>query len=750
MKQLVFGILLLFGFKSHAQSFFDISVVHKVEINFFDENWDHLLDSLASLGIGTGSGSESILAEVIINETAFDSCGVRYKGNSSMDTTSNKNPFNIDLNYTIGSQEYQGKKKIKLANCFSDPSMIREALSYEISNYYMNAPRASFVELYINGEYRGIYTNTESIDDEFLNEHYGDDNNPFFKCDPVTFDLGGDNSNLAYLPDSMDYEVQYDMKSDYGLSDLQELCYQLEFAPETIEDYLDVDRALWFLAVSSALVHNDGYTAFGHNYYVYKMENGQWSIVIWDVNMSFGGLLWNGTNLLPLGAAALQEQDPYLHEDNPDLRPLIGRLLANPRYRKMYTAHLKTITEENLSNGNYLERAEFMHDLISESVETEPYPHYSFEDFNTNLYENVGVWFDLRPGIEALIEPRVDYLEGLPEFEVTQPTIGGLFVSDVTPDPYTSVNFTATVSDANFVQMAYRYNQYDRFMTAPMFDDGLHGDGAAGDGVYGVDITILSTDLQYYFYAENPVAGKFSPVRAAHEYYTLTPQKGLVINEISANNASIAMDEAGQYEDWIELYNNSTENINLLGYYLSDELGDMTKWAFPEVSIAPNAYLIVWADNDAMVGTELHANFQLSNSGEVLTLSNPSEQIVDQIDFPEQFEDLTYGRFENGTGMFTYLYPTFNAENTEPVGVEEVAKDELTWKIYPNPASEVIQINYSNPQSTILRIFDVNGKLVLENKVESQTNFSISVGHLTNGIYFVTDTEGLFFKLMVN
>ena len=231
MKQLVFGILLLFGFKSHAQSFFDISVVHKVEINFFDENWDHLLDSLASLGIGTGSGSESILAEVIINETVFDSCGVRYKGNSSMDTTSNKNPFNIDLNYTIGSQEYQGKKKIKLANCFSDPSMIREALSYEISNYYMNAPRASFVELYINGEYRGIYTNTESVDDEFLNEHYGDDNNPFFKCDPVTFDLGGDNSNLAYLPDSMDYEVQYDMKSDYGLSDLQELCYQLEFEP---------------------------------------------------------------------------------------------------------------------------------------------------------------------------------------------------------------------------------------------------------------------------------------------------------------------------------------------------------------------------------------------------------------------------------------------------------------------------------------------------------------------------------------
>lgn len=106
----LFTLLGSFGF---SQGFFDISTIQRIEINFFDEDWDHQLDSLASLGIGTGSGTERILAEVYINGTFFDSCGVRYKGNSSMDTTSNKNPFNIDLNYTISGQEYQGKDKIK-------------------------------------------------------------------------------------------------------------------------------------------------------------------------------------------------------------------------------------------------------------------------------------------------------------------------------------------------------------------------------------------------------------------------------------------------------------------------------------------------------------------------------------------------------------------------------------------------------------------------------------------------------------
>ena len=335
--------LLFFSNNLCAQDLFEIGTIRAVEINFYISNWDHILDSLGSLGGGTGTGSERILADVTIDGVSFDSCGVRYKGNSSMDTSSNKNPFNIDLNWVIVGQNYLGKNKIKLANCYTDPSMVREALMYEISNKYMDGPHASFVKLYLNGDYRGIYTNTESVDNEFLDTYYGSSTNPFFKCDPLNFDLTAGNSNLAYYVDTIAYDTLYFMKSLHGTEELQTLCYNLQNNITSIEQYLDVDRAMWFLALSSAFVHNDGYSAFQHNYYVYKMDNGRWSIVIWDLNMSFGGLLWNGTNIFPMGITALQEQDPFLHEGDFVLRPLISELLNIPKYRKMYVAHYRTI-----------------------------------------------------------------------------------------------------------------------------------------------------------------------------------------------------------------------------------------------------------------------------------------------------------------------------------------------------------------------------------------------------------------------
>ena len=108
---LTFSLLM----NSNAQNLFDINTIRNIDIQFYDSNWDYILDSLALDNTGTGSGTSRILANVIIDGIQFDSCGVRYKGNSSMDTASLKNPFNIDLNYVIAGQSYLGKDKIKLA-----------------------------------------------------------------------------------------------------------------------------------------------------------------------------------------------------------------------------------------------------------------------------------------------------------------------------------------------------------------------------------------------------------------------------------------------------------------------------------------------------------------------------------------------------------------------------------------------------------------------------------------------------------
>ncbi|MCK4391379.1 CotH kinase family protein, partial [Candidatus Bipolaricaulota bacterium] len=71
--------------------------------------------------------------------------------------------------------------------------------------------------------------------------------------------------------------------------------------------------------------------------------------------------------------------------------------------------------------------------------------------------------------------------------------------------------------------------------------------------------------------------------------------QSVVINEFLASNGTILADEDGDYEDWIELYNPTTEPINLDGYTLTDKPDIPNKWTFPAVTIQPNGFLLIWA-----------------------------------------------------------------------------------------------------------------------------------------------------------
>ena len=108
----------------------------------------------------------------------------------------------------------------------------------------------------------------------------------------------------------------------------------------------------------------------------------------------------------------------------------------------------------------------------------------------------------------------------------------------------------------------------------------------------------------------------------------------LVINEVMASNGETITDAAGDYEDWLEIYNPSEEAIDLKGYYLSDKEDHLTRWQFPEsVIIEAGGYLLVWASGkDKVEEGEVHTNFSINIDGETLTLTMPDgKTIVDQV-----------------------------------------------------------------------------------------------------------------------
>lgn len=136
------------------------------------------------------------------------------------------------------------------------------------------------------------------------------------------------------------------------------------------------------------------------------------------------------------------------------------------------------------------------------------------------------------------------------------------------------------------------------------------------------------------------------------------------INEIFAkNNLLVYNPQTAGYTDYIELFNAGADAVNIGGYMLSDSPQQPDKWKFPEgTSIDAGKALIVWADGG---NTGMHTSFKLSNQGETVRLSNATGNKLDEIRFPLQVENRSYGRKPDGSGAWQFLsQPTPAKPNT--------------------------------------------------------------------------------------
>jgi len=136
--------------------------------------------------------------------------------------------------------------------------------------------------------------------------------------------------------------------------------------------------------------------------------------------------------------------------------------------------------------------------------------------------------------------------------------------------------------------------------------------------------------------------------------YAQLPQ--VVINEFLASNQNVIQDpDNSKYSDWVELYNTASEEINISGYFLSDNIDRPSKWQFPpDTKIQAQSYLLVWADGEDI---DLHSNFKISKSGEELLLCNPDTIGIDTVFFGSQVDDISFGRLAEDLTNFGYFSP---------------------------------------------------------------------------------------------
>jgi hypothetical protein len=212
-------------------------------------------------------------------------------------------------------------------------------------------------------------------------------------------------------------------------------------------------------------------------------------------------------------------------------------------------------------------------------------------------------------------------------------------------------------------------------------------------------------------------------------------QNAVVINEIMASNTTTQADNVGEFDDWIELYNNSSVTIDLDGWHITDKPDNLTKYDIPSgTSIDANDYLIIWADEDSSQGPDpVHANFKLSKAGEAVILIDNFGIVADSITFGQQTDDMGYARVPNGTGNFVIQTPTFNGNNE--TSSSTVVERLNNFKMFPNPANGLFNIVIDgNFDFDMFEVFDVQGRKVDEMNITSN-QFQVDASTWGSGLY---------------
>ena len=120
-----------------------------------------------------------------------------------------------------------------------------------------------------------------------------------------------------------------------------------------------------------------------------------------------------------------------------------------------------------------------------------------------------------------------------------------------------------------------------------------------------------------------------------------------------AVNRTTLADEDGDFSNWLEIHNSGASPVNLAGWHLTDNQGNLDKWTFPSVNLPAGGRLVVFASNKdrASAGSPLHTNFRLAANGGYLALVRPDLTIASQFaSYPNQVADVSYGVGLNQSG----------------------------------------------------------------------------------------------------
>lgn len=223
---------------------------------------------------------------------------------------------------------------------------------------------------------------------------------------------------------------------------------------------------------------------------------------------------------------------------------------------------------------------------------------------------------------------------------------------------------------------------------------------------------------------------------------TSLSQAQVVLNEIQAANNSTLTDNAGDYEDWIELYNPNDFSVEIGGLVLKD---NVDSWAIPtgdpSTLLPANGYFLLWADDEEGEGP-FHTNFKLSASnGEFVGLFQPDgTTLIDSITFPPLDDDVSFGRC--GSGWVLMQVPTPREANSCNGTLISGSQTDQELNVCQGSGGEILISLPESPDEPVrIAILSVDGKIMADISIAARS-LSLELGNLKAGVYFIVARTG--------
>lgn len=754
MKRIFFTLFLLLAStwlcaQDESWKIFDDSHIPRVDITIHPDTLKWIYEHVES---ETEHLATFRFRNAYLDET-FDSIGFRLRGNTSREAA--KKSFKVSFNTFIRGRDFLGIEKLNLNGEHNDPSIIRSKLCCDLFHQAgIIASRANHVKVYINGNYYGLYINVEHIDEEFIEKNFSGPTGNLWKClYPADLNYLG-SSPALYQNLSSGGRPVYELKTNEEAADFSQLARfiriinltPLASLPDSLENIADVGNILSYFAMDVLLGSWDDYRSLMNNYYLYySFEDGKFMIIPYDYDNTFG-IDWFNVDWA--------QADPYnWPKAEAGFRPLADRLLQINQYHDLYSHFLEFYSQRIFELFLWDSRLTELKSMINSAAEEDFYRTldygFTIDDFHQSYSAQHYANQHVKNGLREFVNLRNSILPSQIYYTNAPPIVYSLQYTPHYPLSGDSVEVNASIFASAGIKNAsliYKFSEAGQENEISMsFSPDTTLSLVFQHDNWKVSFLTQPTNTRIYFkikVTDSLDQTRQYPLDRWHIIQIADNHTDSVrINELMASNVNSFADPAGEYDDWIELYNFSNAPQLLSGHYLSDKPSNLTKWKFPaETIIPPHGFLLVWCDEDEQQ-PGIHSNFKLNDEGESLIFtSSDGITILDSVNFGYQSVDTSWGRIPDGVGEFRRVFPTPNHSNSG-LGMFRAETQGIKLELWPNPLHDITNLVFEpvlNEKAT-LSIFDISGRKVYPSlQIKPYTSsVMLNLSHLQHGIYIL-------------